>query len=244
MTTLVLGASGATGKLVVARLLERNVPVRIVVRETAILPDTIKGNKNLEIVKANIDALDVNEIKRLIQDCDSIVCCLGHTISFKGLFGPPRRLVAHAVKKITAAITSLNTAKKLVLMSTTAYTNTLLGEKNKFAEKMIFSLLEIFLPPHRDNMLAGRHLVHGVKESTLIEWVAVRPDSLFDEENKSDYHVCESKARSPIFNPGKTSRINVSHFMVDLLCNDTLWQKWKHQTPVIYNKEWMVQANR
>lgn len=243
MKTLVLGASGATGKLVVAQLLEKNVAVRMVVRETAILPDKITENKNIEIVKAGIDDLDVHEIKRLIQDCDAVVCCLGHTISFRGLFGPPRRLVANAVKRLAEAMTASKSAKRMVLMSTTAYTNTLLGEKNTFAEKIIFALLEILLPPHRDNMLAGRHLVHGLKEAKLFEWVAVRPDSLFDEESKSDYYVCESKNRSPIFNPGKTSRINVSHFMADLLTNDRLWQKWKHQTPVIYNKEEVAEAH-
>jgi hypothetical protein len=73
--------------------------------------------------------------------------------------------------------------------------------------------------------------------SNIIEWVAVRPDTLFNEENQNEYEICESKTRSPIFNSGKTSRINVSHFIVDLLVNDNLWQKWKYKTPVIYSKE-------
>jgi nucleoside-diphosphate-sugar epimerase len=237
MKTLVFGASGATGKRVVSQLLERNLSARIVVRETAIIPAKIAENKNIEIVKSNVDDLTTDHIQKLMLDCDSIVCCLGHNISFKGLFGQPYSLVVNAVKKITDAASSFDAAKKFILMSTTACTNKKLGERNTFGEKLIFSLLEILLPPHKDNIRAGDHLVYGLGASNRIEWVAVRPDSLFDEENQSGYEICESKTRSPIFNPSRTSRINVSHFMAELLVNDNLWQKWKYKTPVIYNKE-------
>ena len=71
----------------------------------------------------------------------------------------------------------------------------------------------------------------------ILDWVAVRPDSLIDEENESDYEAHDQKVRSPIFDPGKTSRINVSHFMVGLITNNNLWDKWNNKTPVIYNKD-------
>lgn len=237
MKTLVLGASGATGKLVVSQLLERNISARIVIRESATIPDKIIEDKNIEIVKGNIDSFSTGKLRDFMVDCDSIVCCLGHNISFKGIFGQPHKLVLNAVKKITAAIASYDAAKKFILMSTTAYTNKNQGEKNTFGEKLVFSLLEIVLPPHKDNILAGDHLVYEVGASEKIEWIAVRPDSLFDEESKSEYEIHEKKMRSPIFNAGKTSRINVGHFMVELLVNDSLWKDWKYKTPVIYNKE-------
>lgn len=237
MKILVFGASGATGKLVASQLLERNLSVRIVVRETAIIPVKIAEHKNIEIVKGNVDDFTTDQIQKLMLDCDSIVCCLGHTISFKGIFGKPYNLVVNAVKKITNAASSFDTAKKFILMSTTAYTNIKQGERNTFGEKLIFSLLEIVLPPHKDNIRAGDHLVYGLGASNRIEWVAVRPDSFFDEENQSEYEICESKTKSPIFNSGRTTRINVSHFMAELLVNDNLWQKWKYKTPVIYNKD-------
>jgi nucleoside-diphosphate-sugar epimerase len=237
LKTLVLGASGATGKLVVSQLLERNISARIVVREGAIIPDKIIEDNHVEIIKGNIDSFSTGKNRELMLDCDSIVCCLGHNISFKGMFRQPYKLVVNAVKKITSAIASYDTAKKFILMSTTAYTNKNQGEKNTFWEKLVFSLLEIVLPPHKDNILAVDHLVCEVGASEKIEWIAVRPDSLFDEESKSEYEIHGKKIRSPIFNPGKTSRINVAHFMVELLVNDGLWKGWKYKTPVIYNKE-------
>jgi len=237
MKVLVLGASGATGKLVVQQLVKRNIQVRVVARESANIPSQISDDKSIEIIKGNINGFEIAKIKDLVKDCDSVICCLGHNISFKGIFGPPRKLVSNTVAKIIEALQSLNLKPKFILMSTTAYTNRKIGEVNAFGEKIVFSLLKVLLPPHKDNMLAANHLVYKLGSKNNIDWVAVRPDSLFDEENVSKYEIHNNKIRSAIFNPGKTSRINVSHFMVELVTNDKLWQEWKHKTPVIYSTE-------
>ncbi len=237
MKALVLGASGATGKLVVQQLLKKIIQVRIVVRETAIIPHQISNNKSIEVIKGNINDFEIAKVKDLVKDCDSIICCLGHNISFKGIFGAPRKLVFNTVVKIIEALQSRELKPKFILMSTTAYTNRKVGEVNTFGEKIVFSLLKVLLPPHKDNMLAADHLVYKLGSKTNIDWVAVRPDSLLNEENVSEYEVHNNKTRSAIFNPGKTSRINVSNFMAELIANDKLWREWKYKTPVIYNKE-------
>jgi nucleoside-diphosphate-sugar epimerase len=209
----------------------------MVVRESAIIPGSISDDKSIEIIKGNINDFEIEKIKDLVKDCDSVICCLGHNISFKGLYGPPHKLVYNAAAKIIEALQSLELNPKFILMSTTAYTNKKTGEVNTFGERIVFSLLKGLLPPHKDNMLAADHLVYKLDSKTNIEWVAVRPDSLFDEENVSEYEIHNNKTRSAIFNPGKTSRINVSNFMTELVTNEKLWLEWKHKTPVIYNKE-------
>jgi putative NADH-flavin reductase len=80
MKTLVLGASGATGKLVVQQLLKKNIQVRIFVRESAIIPNQISDDKSIEIIKGNIHDFEIAKIKDLVKDCDSIICGLGHNI--------------------------------------------------------------------------------------------------------------------------------------------------------------------
>lgn len=237
MKTLVLGASGATGKLVVQQLIKKNINVRLIVRKTAIIPIQILENKNVEIIKGNIHDFEIAKINELVKDCNSVICCLGHNINLQGIFGHPRRLVHNTVVKITEALKSLDNNPKFILMSTTAYTNKKIGEVNTIGERIVFSLLEMLLPPHKDNMLAVNHLIYKLNSKTNVEWVAVRPDSLFDEDNFNEYEIQNCKTRSPIFNPGRTSRINVGHFMVELLTNDKLWQEWKYKTPVMYNKE-------
>lgn len=236
MKVLVLGASGATGKLVVRQLAERNISVRAVVRSSAILPEDFSRGGTVEVLRGNIAEFEPGKIRELLRGCDAVVCCLGHNINFKGIFGQPRSLVYNAVTKITDAIPAGNKSIKFILMSTTAYTNASIGEANTSGEKIVFSSLKLLLPPHKDNMLAGDFLVYTLGTKGGIEWVAVRPDSLFDEEAVSAYEICPKKTRS-LFNAGKTSRINVSHFMAELLTNEELWKEWRYRTPVLYNKE-------
>ena len=51
----------------------------------------------------------------------------------------------------------------------------------------------------------------GQNDNT-IKWVVVRPSSLIDEEDVSEYKT-HSSTRSAIFNDGKVSRVNVAAFM-------------------------------
>lgn len=236
MKVLVIGASGATGKLVIQNALKRENKVKAIYRESSIIPNNFADNQYIEIVKGNITEFSMEQLNNLIMDCDAVICCLGHNLSFKGIFLPPYKLVFGTVINIFDIMRSRNLYKKFILMNTTGYTNSKIGEKNTFGENFILSLLKIFLPPHRDNMLAADFLINKIGKDSNMEWVAVRPDSLIDESFESEYEVLDQKKTSPIFNPGKTSRINVSHFMVDLLTNNDLWNKWKFKTPVIYNK--------
>ena len=238
MSVLVLGASGATGSLVVRQLIRRNIETKILIRKSSRLAKEIKESSLVEIVKGNINELNSAEMEQLIQKCDVVISCLGHNLTFKGLFGHPHYLVRDAVRSVCEAAKKSSSGKvKLVLMSTTAYTNKLSGEKNSLGEKLIFSLLTLLLPPQRDNVKAADYLLRQIgKQDKKVEWIAVRPDTLIDEDSESSYEICKSPKRSPIFNAGKTSRINVSHFMAELVTDEELWEKWLYKTPVIYNK--------
>lgn len=238
MKALVLGASGATGKLVVKQLIKRQINTRIVIRKSAVLPEEILENPLMEIVKGNINELNDSEMNSLIHDCNVIISCLGHNITLKGMFGKPRYLVFDAIKRISETVKKNADKKvKLILMSTTAYTNASSGEINSMGEKIIFSLLKLLLPPQRDNVKAANYLIAEIgKKDEKVEWVAVRPDTLVDHDEESSFEICESPVRSPIFNAGKTSRINVSHFMAELATVDNLWKVWQFKTPVIYNR--------
>ena len=92
------------------------------------------------------------------------------------------------------------------------------------------------VPPHPDNEDAADYLrtVVGQKDDA-VEWTAVRPSALIDEEIPSEIEVYPSPTRS-IINDGQISRINVGHFMADLITNNDIWNMWKGQMPVIYNK--------
>lgn len=94
------------------------------------------------------------------------------------------------------------------------------------------------MPPQSDNEKAADFLRADIgQKNKLIEWVVIRPDTLINEDNVSQYELYASPIRSTLFNPGKTSRINVGHFMSRLIVENDLWNKWKGKMPVIYNKE-------
>ena len=75
------------------------------------------------------------------------------------------------------------------------------------------------------NQESVEELVDDLTESNLI-----------DEDEVTEYEVYPSPTRSAIFDPGQTSRINVGHFMAELITDNDIWQRWKRQMPVIYNK--------
>lgn len=238
MKTLVLGASGATGKHLVNQLLEKNKSVKVIVRSKPSLPKEWLENNKLEIIEASILEISDEQMHEYLWDCDSVASCLWHNLTFKWLFYPPRKLVRDAIKKVSEVIIRQERAQpvKLVLMNTTWYQNRDLWEIRSFGEKCVVGLIRLLLPPHSDNEKAADYLrVTLGQNNNSIRWAAVRPDSLIDEDKTSEYTLYPSPIRSAIFNPGKTSRINVGKFMAELISTPELWDKWKGKMPVIYN---------
>lgn len=239
MTTLVVGASGATGKQLVEQLLNMGQKVKIVVRPTGKIPDGWKNNDKISIIKASILELSEDEIANYLNDCHSIASCLGHNLTLKGIFGKPGKLVTDAVRLLCIAIkkNSPENPIKFVLMNTTANRNRDINEPISVGQKLVMGLIRLLLPPQSDNEKAADFLrVNIGQNNKFIEWVAVRPDTLINEDKVTEYELYASPTRSALFNPGKTSRINVGNFMTKLIVENDLWNKWKGQMPVIYNK--------
>jgi len=240
MTTLVVGASGATGRLLVEQLLNRGQDVRIVVRSLNTLPETIKNHDHVSIIQASVLELTDEEILQHVKGCDAVASCLGHNISFKGIYGSPRRLVTDAARRLCAAImeNKSDMPVRFVLMNTAGNSNRDIAEDISFKQKCVIWLLRLLLPPHVDNEKAADFLrTHIGQKNREVEWAVVRPDNLIDESEVTDYDVFPSPIRSAMFDAGTTSRINVAHFMAELITDHDTWIKWKGQMPVIYNEE-------
>jgi len=239
MTTLVVGASGATGRLLVEQLLNRGESVKIIVRTESNLPETLNENKRLSIIRASVLDLSEAELATHVKGCGAVASCLGHNLNFKGIFCHPRSLVTDTTRRLCGAIkaNTPETPVKFVLMNTAGNSNRDLSERISFGQKCVIWLLRLLLPPHVDNEQAADFLRTeiGAHDST-IEWSVVRPDGLIDASEASEYKVHPSPTRSAIFNAGTTSRINVGHFMAALIADSETWSKWKGQMPVIYNK--------
>ncbi|NJK43163.1 MAG: SDR family oxidoreductase [Pleurocapsa sp. SU_196_0] len=238
MRALVVGANGATGRLLVKQLLSRGVNVKAIVRSAAKLPDDFKTCPNLSVIQASLLDLSDAELTRYTHDCATVASCLGHNMTLKGMFGHPRRLVTDATRRLCEDIKSNSSERpvRFVLMNTTGNSNRDIPERVSPGHALANALMRALLPPHRDNEQAADYLRTEIGQKDQdIQWVAVRPDSLQNANEVTTYEVHPSPTRSAIFNPGVTSRINTAHFMANLMTDGDLWDKWRGQMPVIYN---------
>lgn len=234
MKVLVVGASGATGRCVVDQLLSKGVEVNAIVRSLETLPD----NPNLSKIQASVHSLSNSEMAKHLKNCDAVVSCLGHNLTLKGMFGKPRLLVTETIQCICSAIKSNATVNpvKVILMNTTGNSNRDIPEIPPLSQRLVIAILRVMLPPHVDNEKAADYLRTQIGQNDKdVEWVAVRPDALTDEKEVTEYDVHKSPIRNAIFDSGDASRINVGHFMAELIINENAWLKWKGQMPVVYN---------
>ena len=237
--TLVLGANGATGRLVVKELLQRGVSVVAMVRQTNALVGQLAPDADVREVVAGIAELSQSELRSHVEGCQAVVCCLGHNLSFRGIYGPPHFLVADAIEKLARVIEGIDGGHKtkLILMNTTGNRNGDIPEQPPWSQRCVVGLLRWLLPPHRDNERAADYLRLNVgQHHSAVEWVAVRPDSLTDADRVSDYQLVPSPTRNAIFDAGASSRINVAHFIAELVVDSQLWAQWRGQMPVLYNR--------
>ena len=121
-TVLLLGATGRTGGRVLEQLLSRGVSVRALVRSAARLPAGVAHDPRLTVVEADLLSLSAEQVREQVKGCDLVISCLGHTISLRGVFGPPRDLVTRSVERVYRASRELRPAQpvRLILMSSVA----------------------------------------------------------------------------------------------------------------------------
>ncbi|MFM1892611.1 MAG: hypothetical protein RLZ44_1688, partial [Pseudomonadota bacterium] len=149
------------------------------------------------------------------------------------------RLVTDAVRRLAGAVVATNpqTPVRVVLMNTAGNRNRDLEEPISIGQRLVVGLLRLLVPPHADNEQAADYLRTEFGQAhAKIAWVAVRPDTLTDAAAVTTYALHPSPTRSAIFDAGSTSRINVAHFMAELLTDAETWRRWQGQMPVIYNQ--------
>ncbi len=233
-----LGASGATGRLVIQQLLQQDCLVTAVVRSTTPLDDSVRSHPNVNLLEADISELSVDALAEQLANCDTVMSCLGHRLSLGGIWGKPRRLVTDAIRKSVIAIRQARpqAKTKIILMNTVGNAHRGIPEKPPLSQRAVVWLLRYLVPPHADNEEAAEFLRTNIDHNDRhLSYVVVRPDSLTNDDQVSDYSLHPSPLRNVIFNSGTTSRINVANFMAELATNDELWREWQGHMPVIYN---------
>ncbi len=236
-TILVLGGTGRTGGRVVTQLLARGVRVRAVVRSEERLPAGAAGHPHLTLTVADLLALADEDLAHEIEGCDAVISCLGHCISARGIFGPPRDLVTQATERVYRALRAARPERpvRLIVMSSVSV-NRPGGQdaRRGVFERLALWVLRGLVPPTKDNQDAADFLleVAGTADP-YVQWSAVRPDTL-REGDVTEYAVHEGLVNS-LARPADTNRANVAHFMCELATDDRAWTSWQGKSPVIVN---------
>ncbi|CAB9523721.1 expressed unknown protein [Seminavis robusta] len=245
-TTLVVGATGATGKWVVKMLLDQGNHVKVIARSKdrmlSVLQeldsdDTKKtSTDHLTVTEASLLDLSDEEIQEQVKDCDAVVSCLGHTVDFKGLWGHPRKLVTEAVQRLTTAIAKSDNKKaKFLLMGSDGVSNPNgQDDPRTRGERTVLFLLRHLIPPHADNEAAAAYLHSSLGTSGGVEWCVVRPTDLINGPPTGDYTLYD-KPPGGLFGAGVALRSNVAHAMVALITNPEKWAQYKFQMPSLYD---------
>jgi hypothetical protein len=238
-TVLLVGGTGRTGRRALRQLLNRGVSVRTIVRSGGKLPPDLAGNSNLTVIEAGLLSLRDEELQQHLRGCDAVISCLGHVLSLKGIFGPPRDLVTRATVRLCRGVESLQPPApvKFILMSSVSVNRPggLDTRRSSFERALLWMLCGV-LPPAKDNQRAADFLLEKIgPDNAFVQWAMVRPDSLLEGE-VSEYALHEGLVNS-LFAPGSTNMANVAHFMCELVTNPKTWADWKGKLPVITNAE-------
>ncbi len=239
---LILGATGRTGSRVLAQLLEHGVPVRAIVRSAARLPTGSTDDPRLEVVEADLLELPAEELAEHLAGCGTVISCLGHPMSLRGIFGPPRDLVTEAVHRVRAAVETHQRARgpgeppaspvRLILMSSVSVNEPGHADTHRGrAERAYMWAMRVAVPPARDNQRAADALDEIGRSDPRLQWTAVRPDSLVDGDVAK--YVVHGGLVASLFKPDHTRMANVAHFMCELATDEATWRRWSGRLPVI-----------
>ena len=231
---LVVGATGETGKHLMQTLLNQGHSVTALVRNRQKLPDMPQTRGLLRVIEQDVTSLSKRDLVSLLSDVDGVGICLGYALSFKGVFKQPKLWLTKFVRQLSQAASEVPSPVKIVLMNTSGNIYTNHGDKVSLIGRIVLTALYYLLPPHKDNVEAAKALLNH-SQDTYSNACVVRPGSLTDLPEVTQYNTRRINDRCPITGDGKVSRINVADFMAKLLCHNETWDLWENSHPLIYN---------
>ncbi|WBL80797.1 SDR family oxidoreductase [Bradyrhizobium xenonodulans] len=204
---LVLGATGATGRLIVSQAAARGYDVTVLVRSAEKAGD-LKG-ANLVVG----DARDESALREALKGRDAVVSALGTPAS------PFREvtLLSTATRSLVNAMKAEQVSRLICITGIGAGDSA--GHGGFLFDKLIFPLLlrKVYVDKNRQEAI--------VRDSGL-DWVLVRPSIL---NNKSGNSAVRALTDLSDFHGGSISREDVARFVLDQVRADA----WLHRSPLI-----------
>ena len=204
---LVLGATGGTGRLIVAAALARSYDVVALVRS----PEKARDLKGATVIAG--DARDETTLRNALEGRDAVISALGTAAS-------PFREVTLLSTATRALVGALKTAKVSRLVCITGMgAGDSAGHGGFVFDHLIFPLL-------LRKVYADKNRQEAIVRNSDLSWILVRPSILTDKPGRD---TIRSLTELSHFHGGKISRADVARFVVDQVNDDT----WVHRSPLI-----------
>ncbi|MES2612061.1 MAG: SDR family oxidoreductase [Pseudomonadota bacterium] len=204
---LVLGATGGTGKLVVAQALARGYAVRALVRS----PAKAGGLQGAEVIVG--DARDEAVLRRGLEGCDAVVSALGTPAS-------PWREVTTLSTATDALVRAMQAAGVTRLVCITG-----MGAGDS-AGHGGFAFDHLIRPLLLRRVYADKDRQEAIVRASGLDWVLVRPAVLNDRAPRHSVRALTDLAG---FHGGSVARADVAGFVLDQVHSDT----WLHRAPLV-----------
>jgi putative NADH-flavin reductase len=208
MNLLIFGATGGTGRVLVAQALEQGHRVTAFARN----PDTIKmKHKNLAVVQGDI--LDYASVERAVKGQDAVLSALGTKALRRNT------TISDGTRNIITAMEKYG-VKRFVFESSLS-----IGDSKPQQRQLPLFFNVIIMPLFFRNIAQDKEIQeHYIMQSTL-DWVIVRPAVLTNGPRTGVYRSEFSAIDTSV--KGKISRADVADFMLRQLTDDT----YVHKTP-------------
>lgn len=203
MQIALFGATGGTGRQVLAQALDQGHGVRALVRDPAKLPEQVG------LTRIVGDVLDPEATRRCVEGADAVICVLGSR------HGNREPVEAVGTGRILEAMQSLG-VRRLI-----AVTSLGVGDSRAQINPLFRAIMDLTLKPI---MQAKEEQERLIKASGL-DWTIVRPGGLTDGPRTGSYRA----GLDPRIRGGRISRADVAELVLKQLTD----LSYLHQTPAV-----------
>lgn len=193
----IFGSTGGTGLAVIQQALAQKHELTALVRTPSKLN---MEHEHLKVVQG--DAMNYEDVLRVIEDKDVVICCLGTRAKDKNM------VRADGTQNIVRAMKAAK-VQKLICQTSLGYGDT--------AVMMPWYMKYLIIPYLLKNAFKDHQLQERIIEQSNLDWVIARPASLTNGAKTETY-----KANFPTTEKIKLriSRADVAHFMLQQVESD------------------------
>jgi putative NADH-flavin reductase len=199
---LIMGATGRTGRQLVAQALERGLAVTALVRNPSKLQ---VAHPNLTVVRG--DVRDAGSVETAMRGQDAVLSALGHKRYY-----PPNRILSEGTRNILRAMEAQGVSRFV------CETSLGVGDSaGRLGVYYTFFTIPVVLPFYYWDKTRQERVIAG--SATNIEWVIVRPGLLTNGEKRGRYR--HGRDVGSFLWTVRISRADVADFMLNQLESDS-----------------------